>query len=43
LPVALLVDKQGRIRFTHVGVTEKGVFEAEIVQLLKEGGEIASR
>jgi thiol:disulfide interchange protein len=36
LPVALLVDKQGRIRFRHVGRTEKTVFEAEIKQLLNE-------
>ncbi|MEK6300268.1 MAG: cytochrome c biogenesis protein CcdA [Acidobacteriota bacterium] len=36
LPVALLVDKQGRIRFKHVGRTEKDVFEAEIKQLLEE-------
>jgi thiol-disulfide isomerase/thioredoxin len=36
LPVALLVDKQGRIRFRHVGITEKHVFEAEIKQLLEE-------
>ncbi|MFY9608395.1 MAG: cytochrome c biogenesis protein CcdA [Blastocatellia bacterium] len=36
LPVALLVDKQGRIRFRHIGITEKEVFEAEIKQLLEE-------
>jgi len=36
LPVALLVDKQGRIRFRHVGITGKDVFEAEIKQLLDE-------
>lgn len=36
LPVALLVDKQGRIRFKHVGRTEKDIFEAEIKQLLNE-------
>ena len=36
LPVALLVDKQGRIRFKHIGRTEKDVFEAEIKQLLNE-------
>ncbi|HWN97762.1 MAG TPA: cytochrome c biogenesis protein CcdA [Blastocatellia bacterium] len=36
LPVALLVDKQGRIRFRHVGRTEKDVFETEIKQLLDE-------
>jgi thioredoxin:protein disulfide reductase len=36
LPVTLLIDKQGRIRFRHVGVTKKDVFETEISQLLKE-------
>jgi thiol:disulfide interchange protein DsbD len=34
LPVTLLIDKQGRIRFRHVGITKKDVFEAEINQLL---------
>ncbi len=36
LPVTLLVDKQGRIRFTHVGIAKKEEFEAEINQLLNE-------
>jgi len=36
LPVTLIVDKQGRIRFTHNGITEKSTFETEIGQLLKE-------
>ena len=36
LPVALLVDKQGRIRFRHIGRTERDVFEAEIKALLGE-------
>lgn len=36
LPIALIVDKQGRIRFRHVGRTEKDVFESEIKQLLAE-------
>jgi thiol:disulfide interchange protein DsbD len=36
LPVALIVDKQGRVRFRHVGKTEKEVFDAEIKQLLAE-------
>jgi thiol:disulfide interchange protein DsbD len=36
LPVALLIDKQGRIRFRHVGLTKKDVLETEISQLLNE-------
>jgi thiol-disulfide isomerase/thioredoxin len=36
LPVALLLDKQGRVRFRHVGITSKEIFEAEINQLLNE-------
>lgn len=36
LPVALMVDKQGRIRSRHVGVTKKETFESEINQLLGE-------
>jgi len=36
LPVTLLIDKQGRIRFRHVGITKKEVLETEINQLLGE-------
>ena len=36
LPVALIIDKQGRLRFRHVGLTKKDVFESEINQLLSE-------
>jgi thiol:disulfide interchange protein DsbD len=36
LPVAVLIDKQGRIRFTHKGITKKEVFEEQIKQLLSE-------
>lgn len=36
LPVTILIDKQGRIRFRHIGITKKDVFEAEINQLLGE-------
>lgn len=36
LPVALIVDKQGRVRARHVGITSKAVFESEIKQLLGE-------
>ncbi len=34
LPVTLLIDRQGRIRFRHVGITAKDVLEGEITQLL---------
>jgi len=36
LPVTLLIDKQGRIRFRHVGITTKDVLEGEIGRLLSE-------
>lgn len=36
LPVTLLIDKQGRIRFRHVGITKKEVLEGEITQLMNE-------
>jgi hypothetical protein len=36
LPAALLIDKQGRIRFRALGITTKDVFESEINQLLSE-------
>jgi len=36
LPVTLLIDKQGRIRFRHVGITTKDVLEGEIGRLLNE-------
>jgi thioredoxin:protein disulfide reductase len=36
LPVAILIDKQGRQRFLHKGITERPVFEAQIKQLLGE-------
>lgn len=36
LPVALIVDKQGRVRARHIGITSKEVFESEIKQLLGE-------
>jgi thiol:disulfide interchange protein DsbD len=36
LPVAVLIDKQGRMRFTHKGITKREVFEEQIKQLLGE-------
>jgi len=36
LPVTILIDKQGRIRYRHIGITKKEVFEAELTQLMKE-------
>jgi peroxiredoxin len=35
LPVTLLIDRNGRIAETHVGVVEKDTFENEIRQLLQ--------
>jgi len=36
LPVAILLDKRGRVRFRHVGITKKETFESEIQALLGE-------
>jgi thiol:disulfide interchange protein DsbD len=36
LPVAVVIDRQGRIRFRHTGVTSRQTFEGEIQQLLAE-------
>jgi hypothetical protein len=36
LPVTLLIDRQGRIADSHIGLVDKGVFESEIKVLLKE-------
>ncbi|MFP5261862.1 MAG: cytochrome c biogenesis protein CcdA [Blastocatellia bacterium] len=36
LPVAVILDRQGRVRFRHVGLTKREVFESEINQLLAE-------
>jgi thiol:disulfide interchange protein DsbD len=35
LPVTILIDKQGRVRFRHIGITKKDALEAEINELLK--------
>ena len=37
LPIAFLIDREGRIRAKHMGATEASQFEREIVTLLKEG------
>jgi len=37
LPVTLLIDRKGRIASKHVGMVDKGGFEAEIRRLLREG------
>ena len=37
LPIAFLIDRQGRIRSKHMGATDASVFEREIMKLLKEG------
>jgi hypothetical protein len=36
LPVTLLIDKRGRVRFRHVGLTRKDAFETESNQLPNE-------
>jgi thiol:disulfide interchange protein DsbD len=36
LPVAYLVDRQGRIRFKHIGLTDKDAFKSEIEKLLSQ-------
>jgi hypothetical protein len=36
LPVTMLIDRQGRIADTHVGMVEKDSWEQEIRQLLWE-------
>jgi len=36
LPVTLLIDKQGRIRFRHVGITKKDTLDGELNQLVNE-------
>lgn len=37
LPVTLLIDRQGRMAETHVGVVDKDAFEQDIRGLLNEG------
>jgi len=34
MPVTLLIDRQGRIAYSHVGVVDKAKFEEEIRELL---------
>jgi peroxiredoxin len=36
LPVTLLIDRQGRVRFRHVGIAKSEEFERELNQLLDE-------
>jgi cytochrome c biogenesis protein CcmG, thiol:disulfide interchange protein DsbE len=37
LPIAFLIDREGRIRSKHMGATDAATFEREIVNLLNEG------
>jgi thioredoxin-related protein len=37
LPVTLLIDREGKIAATHVGMVDKDAFESEIKVLLGEG------
>jgi peroxiredoxin len=34
LPVTMLIDREGRIVYSHVGVVDRGKFESEIQELL---------
>ncbi len=36
MPMTLLIDKSGRIAVSHTGVVDKGNFESNILQLLKQ-------
>ena len=36
-PVAVLIDREGKIAEAHAGVVEKDSFEKEITELLREG------
>jgi thiol:disulfide interchange protein DsbD len=36
LPITVIADKQGRIRFTHTGLTQEDTFRKEIEQLVNE-------
>jgi peroxiredoxin len=36
-PVAVLIDREGKLAETHAGVVEKDSFEKEIKELLREG------
>jgi thiol-disulfide isomerase/thioredoxin len=38
LPIAFLVDREGRITAKHIGATEHSVLEKEIVELLQSKG-----
>lgn len=40
LPVTLLIDREGRIAYSHVGVVEKTTFEEEIQELLRRAGRV---
>ena len=37
LPIAFLIDREGRIRAKHIGATDPSTFEKEIVDLLHQG------
>jgi peroxiredoxin len=36
MPVTFLIDRQGRIALSHIGVVDRRSFENEIQELLKE-------
>jgi len=39
LPIAFLIDRQGRILSKHIGATDRTVFENEIARALKAGAD----
>jgi hypothetical protein len=40
MPATLLIDRNGNIAASHVGMVDKGKFEAEIQALLKNNAKI---
>lgn len=43
LPIAFLIDREGRIQKKHIGATDASIFEKEIVELLHETTTAARR
>ena len=43
MPVSLLIDRDGRIAESHVGVVDRAAFESDIASLLKENSTLSSQ